>query len=132
MLVKSNTDFLDPILVRRASKELDCETAALLRATIRPVFDTAASWSSLADILKEKGYGTFYRFMQAHKDGGRSSLRRAQWRTAMDGNPTMQVWLGKNWLSQADKQSVDLTAEVNQVSKIEHIIVRPKSTDPDR
>ena len=61
MLVKSKKVFLDPTLVRKASSELDCETAALLRATIRPVFDTAASWASLADILKEKGYRLAFR-----------------------------------------------------------------------
>jgi hypothetical protein len=24
----------------------------------------------------------------------------------MDGNPTMLIWLGKNWLGQTDKQEV--------------------------
>jgi hypothetical protein len=31
------------------------------------------------------------------------SLRRKQYSTAMEGNATMLVWLGKNWLSQTDK-----------------------------
>ncbi|WP_170325783.1 hypothetical protein [Ruegeria arenilitoris] len=61
MFVKSNTELLDPILVRNASSELDCETAALLRATMRPLFDTAASWASLTDILKDKGYRLAFR-----------------------------------------------------------------------
>ncbi len=61
MFVKSNTEILDPVLVRTASTYLDCETAALLRATIRPIFDRAASWSSLADILKDKGYQLAFR-----------------------------------------------------------------------
>ncbi|WP_170577355.1 hypothetical protein [Ruegeria arenilitoris] len=61
MFVKSNKKLLDPILVRNASSELDCETAALLRAVIRPVFDTAASWASLTDILKDKGYRLAFR-----------------------------------------------------------------------
>jgi hypothetical protein len=30
------------------------------------------------------------------------SLRKAQIRTALDGNPTMLVWLGKNILGQSD------------------------------
>ncbi|NOD61928.1 MULTISPECIES: hypothetical protein [unclassified Ruegeria] len=49
------------IPTRRASTELDCETAALLRAAIRPIFVSAASWSNLADILKEKGYRLAFR-----------------------------------------------------------------------
>ncbi len=61
MFVKSKTELLGPILVRNSSTELDCETAALLRATIRPVFDTAASWASLTDILKDKGYRLVFR-----------------------------------------------------------------------
>ncbi len=61
MFVKSNAELLDPILVRNASSELDCETAALLRATMRPLFDTAPSWASLTDILKNKGYRLVFR-----------------------------------------------------------------------
>lgn len=61
MFVKSNKKWMDPILVRNASSELDCETAALLRATMRPLFDTAASWASLTDTLKDKGYRLAFR-----------------------------------------------------------------------
>ena len=50
-----------PILVRQASTELDCETAALLRAVIRPLFSSAASWASLTDILGDKGYQLAFR-----------------------------------------------------------------------
>ena len=46
---------------RQASKELDCETAALLRAAIRPIFASAASWGNLTDILKDKGYRLVFR-----------------------------------------------------------------------
>lgn len=38
---------------------------------------------------------------------GRASLRRAQYRRALDGSDTMLVWLGKNWLKQTDKLEVD-------------------------
>ncbi|WP_170460500.1 hypothetical protein [Ruegeria arenilitoris] len=38
------------------SQDMDCETAALLRAVIRPLFAGAASWAGLADTLREKGY----------------------------------------------------------------------------
>lgn len=36
--------------------------------------------------------------------GGRSSLRRMQYKTASSGNATMQIWLGKQFLNQKDKQ----------------------------
>lgn len=56
--------------------------------------------------LKEAGYEGFAGFFKVHGAAGRSSLRRAQWRAALDGNPTMMVWLGKNMLGQTDKQEV--------------------------
>ena len=38
---------------------------------------------------------------------GKMSLRRWQFKVAENGNPTMLVWLGKQYLNQSDKQ--DLT-----------------------
>jgi hypothetical protein len=37
---------------------------------------------------------------------GKVSLRRKQWELANKGNTTMLVWLGKQWLGQADKQEI--------------------------
>lgn len=45
-----------PSSSRPAAAELDCESAALLRATIQPAFTGAASWAGLSDILRHKGY----------------------------------------------------------------------------
>ena len=42
------------------------------------------------------------------------SLRRKQYSTAMEGNATMLVWLGKNWLSQSDK--LDTTSSDGSMS----------------
>lgn len=42
---------------------------------------------------------------------GKSSLRRKQWEMAMNGNVTMLVWLGKQYLGQSDKQTVENTFE---------------------
>lgn len=41
------------------------------------------------------------------KEFGKLSLRRAQLRTALAGNPTMQIWLGKQLLGQVDKSEVE-------------------------
>lgn len=49
----------------------------------------------------KKGFSQIYR---EKKEGGKTSLRRAQWLTAVEGgNATMQIWLGKNLLGQRDK-----------------------------
>jgi len=52
--------------------------------------------------------------------GGRSSLRRAQFKAATeDGNSTMLVWLGKNMLNQTDKQEIE--HNVNDITGIKLI-----------
>ncbi|MDD3925788.1 MAG: hypothetical protein PHT33_03925 [bacterium] len=42
---------------------------------------------------------------------GKASLRRMQWKTAESGNATMQIWLGKQYLDQKDKQETELTGK---------------------
>jgi hypothetical protein len=37
----------------------------------------------------------------------RTKLRRAQFKTALSGNATMQIWLGKQILGQSDKVEID-------------------------
>ena len=51
---------------------------------------------------REKGIG-FSDYFKQKSAGGKMSLRRKQYTTAMDGNTTMLVWLGKNWLGQTDQ-----------------------------
>ena len=55
-------------------------------------------------------------FKKASADG-KMSLRRLQWKSARDGNVTMQIFLGKQWLGQTDKveQRTDATVTENQV-----------------
>ena len=57
--------------------------------------------------LKAEGYGGFADFYKSHSDGGKVSLRRAQFKAALDGNPTMLIWMGKQVLGQRDKQEVE-------------------------
>lgn len=48
-------------------------------------------------------------FLRIHKKGieaGKASLRRMQWKSAEDGNVTSQIWLGKQYLGQRDKQEL--------------------------
>ena len=50
---------------------------------------------------RDKGIG-FSDYFKQKSSGGKMSLRRRQYTSAMDGNTTMLVWLGKNWLGQSD------------------------------
>lgn len=62
---------------------------------------------------------TFRDFLHAHEkaleaweDGGetgKASLRRHQYKSAENGNATMQIWLGKQWLDQKDKSLNEVT-----------------------
>lgn len=41
------------------------------------------------------------------RENGKASLRRLQWKTAQEGNATMQIWLGKQRLGQQDKKHIE-------------------------
>lgn len=45
----------------------------------------------------------FASYYEENKVGGKISLRRRQFEKAMDGDTSMLIWLGKNWLDQKDK-----------------------------
>lgn len=58
--------------------------------------DTLNNWTKIE-------YGeTAERTIKKLGDGGRMSLRRIQWKHA-ESNPTMAIWLGKQYLGQTDK-----------------------------
>jgi hypothetical protein len=41
-----------------------------------------------------------------------------QWKTAEAGNPTMQIWMGKQYLGQQDKQAVQHSGDMEINVKI--------------
>jgi hypothetical protein len=76
-----------------------------------PIQATAAECASVLGIsqdtlerrLKTEHGCTFTEFYNRHSAPGKCSLRRLQWKLARAGNPTMLIWLGKQWLGQTDK-----------------------------
>ena len=55
---------------------------------------------------------------------GKMSLRRQQFRSAENGNVTMQIWLGKQWLGQTDKvesSNINIGTET-ALDRIEQIV----------
>jgi len=60
-------------------------------------------YDTLSRACKREKLCSFADYIGQKRSGGKSSLRRKQYTTAMEGNPTMLVWLGKNWLGQTDK-----------------------------
>ena len=59
----------------------------------------------------EQTYGvTTKEAIKAHSDAGRVSLRRNQFKLS-ETNPTMAIWLGKQYLGQTDKTDVNVGVE---------------------
>jgi hypothetical protein len=53
---------------------------------------------------------------------GHSSLRRSQWKSATENeNVTMQIWLGKQYLGQKDKEEVDNNTTVRIIDQTSDI-----------
>lgn len=65
----------------------------------------------------------FKEAVQRGHDYGRLSLRRKQVEVANEGNPTMLIWLGKQYLGQKDK------TETSNISDVKIVINRPSVGD---
>lgn len=63
-------------------------------------------YDTLNSALKRDGNGGFSDYFKQKSAGGKMSLRRRQYDLASEGNPTMLIWLGKQWLGQAEKPDV--------------------------
>lgn len=72
------------------------EVAAVLGCGLSTVKDRLANDGEFSDAYK--------RGLEA----GKSSLRRLQWKSAVSGSVTMQIWLGKQYLGQQDKQMTEV------------------------
>lgn len=57
--------------------------------------------------VKETYNETFAEHYTKRSARGKISLRRKQWQTAESGNVVMQIWLGKQWLNQSDKNEIN-------------------------
>lgn len=53
---------------------------------------------------------------------GRASLRRHQFKLAESGNATMQIWLGKQWLEQTDKNDTTLRGHDGGPLEMVHLL----------
>lgn len=68
-------------------------------------------YDTLGRSLKRDGHVNFAEFNKKHAGHGRMSLRRLQWKAANAGNVGMLIWLGKQYLGQADKVETALADE---------------------
>lgn len=69
--------------------------------------DTINRW------CKETYGETFAETYKKKNAKGKVSLRRFQFKAAEKGNPTMQIWLGRQYLGQTDKREYEDTGDRN-------------------
>lgn len=68
-------------------------------------------YDTLNRICKETQNCYISEYIKRKANNGKMSLRRAQWQAAEGGNVTMQIWLGKQWLDQKEKNEVAITSD---------------------
>ncbi len=75
--------------------------------------------------LQEEGWKGWGEFFKTNNQAGRVSLRRMQWESARKGDKTMQIWLGKQVLGQADK------VENTHAGDLGGVLIAPATMTPE-
>ena len=68
------------------------------------------SSDTLVTRIKEDHHMTFSEYFKLKRGAGKVSLRRKQYEMSKK-NPTMAIWLGKQWLNQSDKRDIKHTGD---------------------
>ena len=78
----------------------------------------------------KRTYGeSFAVVFRQKRSSGRISLRRTQYAMAKT-NPTMAIWLGKQWLGQTDKQEVTMSKTIDDsLKEMDEYFAKQKSSD---
>ncbi len=63
---------------------------------------------------------SFSEIFKIKRGSGKISLRRKQFEAAMAGNPTMLIWLGRNYLGQTDR--IDVTVDDKREGQLADLI----------
>lgn len=84
------------------------------------------NYDTLLARIKEKGFASFSDWFKKHSASGKMSLRRRQFKMS-ETNPTMAIWLGKQYLGQKDHHDVEVSKkptklfDPDKLSKEEYI-----------
>ncbi|MDF1581576.1 MAG: hypothetical protein P1P74_12500, partial [Desulfuromonadales bacterium] len=92
--------------------EIDWETVDKLAGIfctgeeIADVLDV--NYDTLVNACKRDKNASFSEYMAKKRSSGKMSLRRKQFTTAVnDGQPTMLIWLGKQYLGQKEPEKIE-------------------------
>ena len=91
--------------------EIQC-TLEEIAGVLRVSEDTVERW---CERTYELGFADTYKKFSAY---GKTSLRRQQFELAKKGNATMLIWLGKQYLGQADKPLPDESDEEVNIEEL--------------
>jgi len=118
----------------RPRKEIDFELVDNLLGIMCTGEEVASilevDYDTLNARIKEKYKVGFSDYVKQKQAKGKASLRRRQYLTAVeDGNPTMLIWLGKQYLGQKEKQDLEISGGDNPVGVKLHEAIKKAKDD---
>lgn len=93
--------------------------AGVAGSTIAQMLGISADTLYDRTIEEHPEYPNFSSFSQAKRAEGLDILKKKQYELAKEGDRTMLVWLGKNYMGQKDKIDVDQNVKQETTIKIE-------------
>ena len=106
-------------IMSRPKKMVDWEQFDKLCSMQCPIREIASWFDMTTDTLeariREEHNCSFSDIFEQKRGKGKISIRRKQYDVAMSGNVTMLIWLGKQYLGQADKQEVSQNTEIKML-----------------
>ena len=89
---------------KRALKDIDPKAVFKLAKRFWTKSEIAAFLNCHPDTITNRFQDIFIK----GQEQGKTKLRDVQLKSAMSGNVTMQIWLGKQYLKQTDKQETEI------------------------
>ena len=89
---------------KRALKDIDPKAVFKLAQRFWTKSEIAAFLNCHSDTITNRFQDIFIK----GQEQGKTKLRDVQLKSAMSGNVTMQIWLGKQYLKQTDKQETEI------------------------
>lgn len=102
-------------MVGRPKKEIDYEAVEKL-ANIQCTQEEIASFLELSVRTLQRDE-EFCRLYKKGKENGKMSLRRMQFKIA-EKNPTMAIWLGKQYLGQRDNLDIESDKALEKLDEV--------------
>lgn len=120
----------------RPRKEIDWSMVDKLLQAHTPGTEIAASFDmhpeTFYDRVKKEFRTGFTEYCAQKRSKGKNNLRLSQLKKALEGNTSMQIWLGKNWLGQKDepKEEKEFDGSLAKLLELLKTIVNPADTFP--